>query len=1247
MSLLKMNFTAVFCVLLTLWCSVTARCVMYGVCAEVGGHPKPCPVDHEALPMLRNLTGEIKNEIRDIVESRCPELLYDDEGNRKDDDDVLSCCDSRQIMDTHRSLFLADGVLGRCPTCLANFKRQICEMNCSPDQSLFVDVTEDLTPDGTRYVSEIDFRMHEEFMVNAHASCAGVVVPQTGMPAINLMCGNAPICDPEAWFGFTGDTSTNPMAPVQVNFHRWATTEDSMSVSAPLCNETIEGDLPCSCVDCFTNCPVTDAPTEPDICTVLSVNCISFSVGVVFFVITFIIFTVLSFLEYRKIRNNTIENADIKYKYNVNFLIKLLQICFRKIGQFSASNPILLIMFTTWIGFAMFFGLFNLKLTANPRELWSAPDSRSRQELNYFNSRFGPFYRAAQVFLTIKGLDPIVFDNVTYGPAFRLEAVKELVALENAIINIGREDDTVKLEDVCYAPLRTPGQEPNFANCVSMSVSTYLPDRNNINNNTYLTSILNCLNNYYSLSCLASWGGGADPELSLGGYEGDNMFLADTLVINYPISNYLYSDQLEPVLEWEKKFVDLMHDYENNWKSEFVEVAFGSERSIEDEIQRISEAEATPIIISYIIMFVYVILALGNIRSLKTCMIDSKITVSVSCIIVVLIAIFCALGLLGYCDITISLLAINVIPFFVLSVGIDNVFLMVKELQEIENNLQKYEDYKEELSFEKKRYFVFGKMMQNVGPSIFVSSATQITCFAIGTISIQPAVQTFAIFATFSLAFLFLFQITVVVAILSLDYKRANYNRFDVVFCVQKKTLNDEDPLHGHKPYQSITQRLMEPYSLFILNWRVKIIVAIVFIALFSISVILTPHIEIGLDQEMALPTDSYVYKYLQAVNRLLKLGPPVYFVLKSGLNFTDHDHQNVLCGSRLCSNDSLVTQIYLASLYSNVTYIERPSNSWIDDFFDWTSLPGTCCKYNVTNDGFCLSSDMSPQCRDCDIERSNFANGLRPAGEAFGKYIPYFLQDIPTESCNKGGLASYFSNVNYILDSNGQATVYDSNFMAYHSNLVTSHDYITAVRYAYELSANITAAINNHTGLDVEVFPYSVFYVYYEQYLTMWEETFKSLGFSLIGVLLINLFMTGFNFLITFALIFTVIMITAEMMGVMYIWSIPLNAVSCVNLIVSIGIAVEFCTHIAYAYATSESPPSKKVSDAIRSVGATIITGITFTNIPIIVLAFSYTQIIEVFFFRMLFSLVVLGFIHGIIFFPVLLSYLNDIKYM
>ncbi|CAG9796638.1 unnamed protein product [Diatraea saccharalis] len=154
------------------------------------------------------------------------------------------------------------------------------------------------------------------------------------------------------------------------------------------------------------------------------------------------------------------------------------------------------------------------------------------------------------------------------------------------------------------------------------------------------------------------------------------------------------------------------------------------------------------------------------------------------------------------------------------------------------------------------------------------------------------------------------------------------------------------------------------------------------------------------------------------------------------------------------------------------------------------------------------------------------------------------------------------------------------------------------------------------------------MFYVFYEQYLTIWADTFKSIGYYLIAALVFNLLPPGFNFLTTFAVMFKTIMIVLNIMGVMYIWNIPLNAVSCVNLIVSIGIGVEFGSHLAYASATSQEPPNERV----------------FTNIPVIVLAFSYSQVIEVFFFRMFFSLVIFGLLYGIIFFSVFLSYLNDL---
>merc|ERR1719320_1756808 len=64
--------------------------------------------------------------------------------------------------------------------------------------------------------------------------------------------------------------------------------------------------------------------------------------------------------------------------------------------------------------------------------------------------------------------------------------------------------------------------------------------------------------------------------------------------------------------------------------------------------------------------------------------------------------------------------------------------------------------------------------------------------------------------------------------------------------------------------------------------------------------------------------------------------------------------------------------------------------------------------------------------------------------------------------------------------------------FMAFHTILRTSKDYYEALRWARKLAHKLTDTLNTKLGIPdaVNVFPYSVFYVFYEQYLTMWEDT-------------------------------------------------------------------------------------------------------------------------------------------------------------
>ena len=65
---------------------------------------------------------------------------------------------------------------------------------------------------------------------------------------------------------------------------------------------------------------------------------------------------------------------------------------------------------------------------------------------------------------------------------------------------------------------------------------------------------------------------------------------------------------LGPALAWEKAYIDFL----KNYKSENFTLAFNSERSIQDEIDRESMGDVATIVISYLVMFVYVTLALGD-----------------------------------------------------------------------------------------------------------------------------------------------------------------------------------------------------------------------------------------------------------------------------------------------------------------------------------------------------------------------------------------------------------------------------------------------------------------------------------------------------------------------------------------------------------------------------------------------------------------------------------------------------------
>lgn len=118
-----------------------------------------------------------------------------------------------------------------------------------------------------------------------------------------------------------------------------------------------------------------------------------------------------------------------------------------------------------------------------------------------------------------------------------------------------------------------------------------------------------------------------------------------------------------------------MHDYMP--KKLGIHIEFLSERSIPDELENETSENMWIVIISYMCMFVYIGVAIGEFPSKIT----SGFTLSIVGIIIVLASVLSSMGLISYMGIGFTMISGEVIPFLILAIGVDNMFIIKNSME--------------------------------------------------------------------------------------------------------------------------------------------------------------------------------------------------------------------------------------------------------------------------------------------------------------------------------------------------------------------------------------------------------------------------------------------------------------------------------------------------------------------------------------------------------------------------------------
>uniref|UniRef100_A0A7E4VPD3 SSD domain-containing protein n=1 Tax=Panagrellus redivivus TaxID=6233 RepID=A0A7E4VPD3_PANRE len=171
----------------------------------------------------------------------------------------------------------------------------------------------------------------------------------------------------------------------------------------------------------------------------------------------------------------------------------------------------------------------------------------------------------------------------------------------------------------------------------------------------------------------------------------------------------------------------------------------------------------------------------------------------------------------------------------------------------------------------------------------------------------------------------------------------------------------------------------------------------------------------------------------------------------------------------------------------------------------------------------------------------------------------------------------------------------------------------------------------------EMNITTFHEYYPFADQYLELKPALFRNCFLAVVCMMFVALIMIP-HYGAAIAIILSIISIDVGVLGYMALWGVSLECVSMITVIMSIGFSVDLSAHITYAYVKAPGCSSAKAVTALETLGWPVFLGAFTTIVGILVLTLVDAYIIQIF-FKTIFLVIASSLLHGIVFLPVLLT--------